>query len=644
MASSRSRPPKKYDVFISYRREGGEQTALLISEFLKRKGYRTFFDIDTLRAVHFPKELLRVIDECNDFVLVLPPHALDRCENEKDYLRIEIERALQGNKRIIPILLNGFEFPAQLPESIHEIQYHNGLKPSSEYFDAYINKLCGFLHTKPRRSHRLWKWAAVAGLAALLGVLGWRLLSPSVPVPPGPAEGIQAMAGSEAAASPTLGPLDLYKKMLALENQDQAKASYRVAYAYYFGSQDVAPDQDTALRYALSSARQDNLDGMYMAAAIYYDQKDYEQAYDWGVKGAQQGSSEALCLLGALCQKGHPVAQDLDKAKQYYQLAADLGNTVAANNLIRLASSPQATGLLEAALPFLTSPQAVPAKIPAVDTQEQAKANHRVAYAYSNGLADMAPNLDLALAYALSCAEADYLPAIYPTAKLYYERKDYERAYYWCMKGAEKDDSSALCMLGALYHKGLYVEKDLDKAREYYQKSAALGNEVASGNLAKLDATAAHTVAATQTPLPPAASPLDLYEAMLEAENQDPARAKYRVAYAYYNGTQEVTPDQEIALEYALGSAVLGDARAMFLAGMVYYDRKDYESAYDWFAQSAEMGQANALCMLGNMYYRGHHVAKDPDRAKEYYQQATGLGDQTALSNLEKLDFTAPEK
>ena len=163
-------------------------------------------------------------------------------------------------------------------------------------------------------------------------------------------------------------------------------------------------------------------------------------------------------------------------------------------------------------------------------------------------------------------------------------------------------------------------------------------------NLEKLGFTATGTPAAAQTPLPPAAGPLALYQAMLEAESQDPARAKYRVAYAYYNGTQEVTPDQEIALEYALGSAVLGDARAMFLAGMVYYDRKDYESAYDWFAQSAEMGQANALCMLGNMYYRGHHVAKDPDKAKEYYQQAAGLGDQTALSNLEKLDFTAPEE
>lgn len=336
MASSRSRPPKKYDVFISYRREGGEQTALLISEFLKRKGYRTFFDIDTLRAVHFPMELLRVIDQCNDFVPVLPPHALDRCENEKDYLRIEIEWPLQGNKRIIPILLSGFEFPAQLPESIHEIQYHNGLKPSSEYFDAYINKLCGFLHTKPKRAHELWEWAAAAGAAALLGVLGWRLLSPSVPVPPGPAEGIQAMADPETAPSPTLGPLDLYKKMLALENQDQAKADYRVAYAYRNGTQGVTPDQEIALEYALGSSVLGDARAMFLAGMVYYDRKDYESAYDWFAQSAEMGQANALCMLGNMYYRGRHVAKDPNKAKEYYQQAAGLSDQTALSNLEKL--------------------------------------------------------------------------------------------------------------------------------------------------------------------------------------------------------------------------------------------------------------------------------------------------------------------
>ena len=111
-------------------------------------------------------------------------------------------------------------------------------------------------------------------------------------------------------------------------------------------------------------------------------------------------------------------------------------------------------------------------------------------------------------------------------------------------------------------------------------------------------------MAGPETAPSPTLGPLDLYKKMLALENQDQAKADYRVAYAYRNGTQGVTPDREIALEYALGSSVLGDARAMFLAGMVYYDRKDYESAYDWFAQSAEWARPTpfacwATCITG---------------------------------------------
>ena len=39
----------KYDIFISYRREGGYDTAKHLNDLLVRDGYRVSFDIDTLR-------------------------------------------------------------------------------------------------------------------------------------------------------------------------------------------------------------------------------------------------------------------------------------------------------------------------------------------------------------------------------------------------------------------------------------------------------------------------------------------------------------------------------------------------------------------------------------------------------------------
>ena len=55
----------KYDVFISYRREGGYDTAKHLNDLLVRDGYRVSFDIDTLRNGDFDVQLLERIEECD---------------------------------------------------------------------------------------------------------------------------------------------------------------------------------------------------------------------------------------------------------------------------------------------------------------------------------------------------------------------------------------------------------------------------------------------------------------------------------------------------------------------------------------------------------------------------------------------------
>ena len=80
-------------VFISYRRDGGVQTAALIREKLKNLGYTTFFDYDSLRQGRFDEAILRAIEKCTDFILVLSPGALDRCRNSGDWVRTEIAHA-----------------------------------------------------------------------------------------------------------------------------------------------------------------------------------------------------------------------------------------------------------------------------------------------------------------------------------------------------------------------------------------------------------------------------------------------------------------------------------------------------------------------------------------------------------------------
>ncbi len=53
----------KYDLFISYRREGGDATALFLREKLTQRGLRVFLDIIDLYKGYFDEALLCCIAE-----------------------------------------------------------------------------------------------------------------------------------------------------------------------------------------------------------------------------------------------------------------------------------------------------------------------------------------------------------------------------------------------------------------------------------------------------------------------------------------------------------------------------------------------------------------------------------------------------
>lgn len=150
-----------YDVFISYRRDGGYQTAKHLYDLLRLEGYDVSFDLDTLRNGDFDSQLLSRIDECTDFILILSPGAFDRSiqpdfDRNKDWMRIELARALEKNLNVIPIMLPGFdEFPDNLPDDIKDVTRKNGPKHSMEYFDEFYNRLkTRFMLSRPISEER----------------------------------------------------------------------------------------------------------------------------------------------------------------------------------------------------------------------------------------------------------------------------------------------------------------------------------------------------------------------------------------------------------------------------------------------------------------------------------------------------------
>ena len=162
-----------YDIFISYRREGGFETAQLIAQYLKHEGYKTFLDLENLREGKFNAQLISVIQGCRDFILVLPEGGLDRCSHPDDWMRRELECAMEADKNIIPVMLRGFSFPGDLPESIREVQYFNGVAAGGyNYLDASLEKLKGFLKSRRGVTWERYRRAILALAGSVVAVVG----------------------------------------------------------------------------------------------------------------------------------------------------------------------------------------------------------------------------------------------------------------------------------------------------------------------------------------------------------------------------------------------------------------------------------------------------------------------------------------
>lgn len=94
---------RSYDIFISYRREGGAQYARILQLMLTQRGYEVFLDYDELIDGAFSEHIKTAIKNSSVFILVLSAHAMDRCVNEDDWVRQEIKLALDEGKQIIPV-------------------------------------------------------------------------------------------------------------------------------------------------------------------------------------------------------------------------------------------------------------------------------------------------------------------------------------------------------------------------------------------------------------------------------------------------------------------------------------------------------------------------------------------------------------
>jgi len=162
---------RSFDVFISYRRAGGDVIAQLLKEKLHRRGLRVFLDVSDLTNGQFEQALLRQIATAPNFVVVLTPGALDLCKNEEDWLRREIGQAIATQRNIVPVLMPGFVFPRDLPSGVADLPSFQAVSYSNEYADGAVAKLFAML-VRSSAKNRGWLWlAACSSILALFVTL-----------------------------------------------------------------------------------------------------------------------------------------------------------------------------------------------------------------------------------------------------------------------------------------------------------------------------------------------------------------------------------------------------------------------------------------------------------------------------------------
>ena len=427
---------------------------------------------------------------------------------------------------------------------------------------------------------------------------------------------------------------------------------YRKGYNHYYGKEGATKDINLAIKYWLQAAEHGHHVAQYYVAWAYeYGQgvvSDEKQALFWYRKSAEKGNRDAKRAIGNFYYYGKAgLTKDYAEAVKWYQIAADDGNRYAQFDL-------------------------------------------GWAYEYGQGIEK---DLHLALQWYQKSAAQGYAAAQHKIGQAYQYGsfgliKDITQAILWYQKAAAQNNRSAQYALGLCYQQGTGVQKDLQKATQYFYLAAMQGDtegalfnlmahyqndEVPINDLAKCRECFLKfaSIAWVQVGLGDIylhgkgveknyAEALQWYR---KAAEQDSGMAYYKIACCYEQGLG-VEKNPEEARKYFLKAADKKVKPAMEKVSDISSDnidtadipndmsdldlcrraddyffgrspyRQDYKEAVRYYYKAALNNYTTALVDLGNCYFHGHGVPQDHYKAVQWYKKAATKGYIYGLYNL----------
>jgi TPR repeat protein len=195
---------------------------------------------------------------------------------------------------------------------------------------------------------------------------------------------------------------------------------------------------------------------------------------------------------------------------------------------------------------------------------------------------------------------------------------------------AEKSIPEAQLMLGYSYWKGLQIEKDIEKSRDFFELSASQGNTTAKAILGSfyLGLTSEY-------------SKLNVLKGVENMKNAGKLGHTASLLFISYcnligkYGRQET----ENSLRNLQKAEAEENGFASWLLGLLYQDGihtipADPDKSYCYYLKALSLGCNYAGISLANLYVQGIGVEKNLQKAIEYYQPLCDANESTALCNL----------
>ena len=336
---------------------------------------------------------------------------------------------------------------------------------------------------------------------------------------------------------------------------------YRIGKMHCYGL-GTEQDYEKAFEWFLKSAQEGNKFAQYSLANLYYYgngvEKDLSQAFLWYQKSASQGQPYASYAAAQMYSKGEYVAENKETAQRYYKVAL--------------------SGFLE------------------LESKGQADDNlyYKLGSMFKNGLGTKA---------------------------------DISKAIDYFKRSAEMNNKNGLYEYGKALIQGKHIEADLNKGLECIEKAIKLGNTNAKRFLALEFISGGYF-------------PQDIEKgiAMLtECADEGDSFACFKLGQIYLKG--EIVPqDLERAEKYLLLAE--DNEFTQYAFGKLYLQEEKYDiqKAVDYFEKSADKNMWSSY-QLGRLYLFGaDELEKDKEKAVEWLTKSANDGNEYVQNMLNNID------